>query len=68
VAALVALLVVITGFSSGVGGGLVALILSPVVFVLYVLLARIWLEVVIVLFRIAENTGRMAEQCKSPGA
>ncbi len=63
-AALVTLALVITGFAGGVGGGLLALILSPVVFLLYVLMARIWLEVIIVLFRIAENTGRLVEQGK----
>lgn len=42
------------------GGVLMGLILAPVVFILYVILARIWLETLIVLFRIAENTGKMA--------
>ena len=32
------------------------LILSPLVFLLYVILMRIYLEVLIVLFKIAENT------------
>ena len=42
------------------GGVLMGLILAPVAFILYVILARIWLETLIVLFRIAENTAKMA--------
>jgi len=42
------------------GGVLMGLILAPIVFILYVILARVWLEVLIVLFRIAENTAKIA--------
>ena len=42
----------------------VAIIVVPIVFFLYVLLARIWLELVIAILRIAENTGRLVEQGK----
>jgi hypothetical protein len=41
----------------GVVGGLIA---GPVLFLVYVILARVWMEVVIVLFRIAENTAKLA--------
>lgn len=41
----------------GVIGGLIA---GPVVFFLYVIMARVWMEVLIVLFRIAENTAKIA--------
>jgi len=54
--------ILISGMSRGVGPGLLALIAAPVAFLLYVLGARIWLEVIIVLFRIAENTGKLVEQ------
>ena len=50
------------------GGVLMGLVLAPVVFVLYVILARIWLETLIVLFRIAENTGKMANKGEPPAA
>lgn len=43
---------------------LFALIAAPVLFLLYVTLGRIWLEVVIVLFRIAENTETLVELSK----
>ena len=38
--------------------------LAPLTFFLYVLMARIWVEVIIVLFRIAENMGLLGEQCE----
>ncbi len=63
-AGLMALATVIGGFAGGAAGGLLALVISPVVFLLSVLMARVWLEVIIVLFRIAENTGRLVEQGK----
>ena len=60
-AAISAFGVLISFFSRGVFAGLLGLVLAPIVFIVYVLLARIWLEVVIVLFRIAENTNRLVE-------
>lgn len=57
-----ALGLLIGGIARGGGTAFVAIILSPVAFLLYVLMARIWLEVIIVLFRIAENTNRLVEQ------
>ena len=43
----------------GFVGGLIA---GPVLFLVYVILARVWMEVVIVLFRIAENTAKIADR------
>jgi hypothetical protein len=45
-----------------VGAVIGALILAPLVFFLMVLGSRIWCEVLIVMFRIAEHTGEIAEQ------
>ncbi len=60
-----AVAMVIGAFSShSVPVGILGLVLSPVVFCLYVLLSRMWLELIIVAFRIAENTGRLVEQSK----
>jgi len=50
------------GFTAGVGWGLLSLFLSPVVFLLYVIFARIGCELLIVVFRVAENTGRLVDQ------
>jgi hypothetical protein len=64
-AAIGAIVAIVSGFSIGVGVGILSLILSPIVFLIYVFIARIWCETIIVLFRIAENTGRLVEQNKS---
>ena len=52
----------IKGISSGVGMAFLSLIIAPIFFLLYVVFSRIWLEIVIVLFRIAENTTLFVEQ------
>ena len=39
--------------------GLLGVVLAPVGALIYVILARMWMELVIVLFRIAENTTEM---------
>lgn len=59
-AGLGALAFLIGGFTKGFVAGVVMLIVSPLVFLLYVILIRMWLEVILVLFRIAENTSIMA--------
>ena len=61
-AAIGTLLLIVTGFSNGIGVGILSLVLSPLIFLVYVLLARVWCEMIIVMFRIAENTGRLVEQ------
>jgi hypothetical protein len=57
-----ALVVLIGGFTKGVGAAIAGIILAPLVFLLYVLIARVWMELIMVLFKIAENTGKMAGQ------
>ncbi len=51
---------VIGAFQIGVVYGLFALIMSPLAFLLSVLILRVYLELIAVIFRIAENTSRMA--------
>lgn len=54
--AVAALTLLINGLSSGdVGTALLSLIFAPIFFFVYVLAARIGLELVIVIFRISEN-------------
>jgi len=58
-------LVILGGaFSQGLGGAVLGLILAPIVFCLGVLGARVYLEIVIVMFRIAENTSILVAQGK----
>jgi len=48
---------VITGFSNGVGTGLLFLfIVGPIGVLLYLILIRVYLEIIMVIFRIEENT------------
>ena len=61
--AIAAIGLLISGFASGKAAGvLFAIVISPIAFILYVILARVWMEVILVLFRIAENTGKLVEQ------
>ncbi len=59
-AAVAALVAILRGFNAGAGAGIVALIVSPLIFLLVVILARVWLEIIIVVFRIAEYLRDMA--------
>ncbi len=63
-----ALALLIGGIAKGGPGAFLAIIVAPIAFILYVLGARIWLEVIIVLFRIAENTTRLVEQGENRAA
>lgn len=63
-AALTALSWIVSGFGSSFGKGLLFLILSPLVFIIGVILTRVWLEIVIVVFKIAENVGIIADSKK----
>lgn len=58
------LVLIVLGFKVGASKGVLALLLSPIVFLISVLCARIWCEMIIVVFRIAENTSRLVEQGK----
>ncbi len=54
--------VIIKGFGAGAFAGILALIVSPIVFIIYTILIRVWLEVVIVLFRISEDIRDLAKK------
>ena len=58
---------IVGGFSQGAGKGFLALLLSPLVFLLGCLAARIYMELLMVIFRIAENTSKLAAE-KTEGA
>ena len=56
-----ALTILFSGFATKSFGGILAgLVLAPIAFLVGTILARIWLETLIVLFRIAENTAKIA--------
>ena len=55
IAAIMTLGLIVSSFSQGAVAGIIALLLSPIIFLIYVLFARVYLELVIVLFRIYEE-------------
>ncbi|WPD22038.1 MAG: DUF4282 domain-containing protein [Candidatus Electrothrix scaldis] len=58
-AGIFAVMFIVAGFSRSVGSGIGSLFISPVIFFLQVIVSRMWLELVVVIFKIAENTSNM---------
>jgi hypothetical protein len=56
------LVMIVTGFGQSFGYGVVLLILSPLAFLLAAMYFRVVLEVLIVIFRIAENVEKIAAE------
>jgi hypothetical protein len=56
---------ILAGFSNGFVWGLGSIIIAPVVFFMVIFFARIILEILVVLFRIAENTQETAKNTKA---
>ena len=55
------LIIIFSGFATNSGAmGIFFLILGPVVAFINIIISRVWLELIIVLFKIAENTSRIA--------
>lgn len=68
VSALGALAILFGGFRTGsVFGVLGGIVGAAIAFIIYVLFARVWLELVIVIFRIAEDTRKLVA-AKAPEA
>ena len=63
--ALGALIILLGSISKGGMSALLGLIFVPVFFCIWVLAARVWLELIIVVFRIAEHTAEIAQQGRS---
>ena len=59
---------IIAGASKGGGSAAVAIILGPIIALLYVIWARVTLEVLIVLFKIGENTSDLVRLQGGGGA
>ncbi|MBN2207675.1 MAG: DUF4282 domain-containing protein [Candidatus Coatesbacteria bacterium] len=62
VAAVVVGTQIVGGFMYSAGVGVLVLLISPIIFTLYVIAVRIWLEVVIVIFRISDDVKRIADK------
>ncbi len=62
VSGIAALVMFFAGIATGGAGAFLAIIGAPLLFLLYVIMARVWLEVIMVMFRIADNTDKLAER------
>ncbi|MBI1956226.1 MAG: DUF4282 domain-containing protein [Acidobacteria bacterium] len=62
ISGLIALFFVVAGLRQGAAAGVAALILGALLFLLSVMYARVVLEVLIVIFRIAEHTAEIASR------
>jgi hypothetical protein len=61
VGGLFALGAVVSAFANSVGTGVVVLIISPLIFLVWVIYARVLLELAVIVFRIEENTRLLAQ-------
>ncbi len=60
-----ALIVFIAGLARGGSGALVSLIVVPIGYLIYVILARVYMEILIVLFRIHESAAEIARNTRN---
>ena len=51
---------IVVGFTQGIGAGIVALLLSPIYFALMVIFIRVYMEIIIILFKINEGISRLS--------
>lgn len=58
--------VVIAGFSHSAGSGFLALILAPLGALIYLIVARLWLELIVVTFKIRDATEQVADNTRRP--
>lgn len=62
IAAICTIIMLVSCFIGSVVIGVVALIFSPIIFLLYVLAMRIYLELMIVIFRLQEDVAKLVEK------
>lgn len=55
------LVALVSALTQGIGAAIGVLIVGPIIALLYLIFFRIWLELVVVIFRIGENTGKLVE-------
>lgn len=61
------LVAIIAGFAESAGTGIVLLILAPIGALIYVIVTRLWLELIIVAFKIREATEEVAVNTRRSG-
>jgi hypothetical protein len=60
--------VIVAGFKVKLTAGIIAIVLSPIVFLLYITVFRIWLEILVVVFRIADHVRDIAKKEPKPAS
>ncbi|HEY6730008.1 MAG TPA: DUF4282 domain-containing protein [Solirubrobacterales bacterium] len=68
VIALGALAFVIAGFAENAGLGIVLLILAPIGALIYLIVVRLWLELIVVAFKIRDAAEEVAANTRRPAA
>jgi uncharacterized membrane protein len=61
ISGIAALVLFVSGIAGGGAGAFLAIIGAPLLFLLYVIMARVWLELIMVMFHIADNTDKLVE-------
>jgi uncharacterized membrane protein len=61
------LALVIAGFAESAGSGIVLLILAPLLGLFYLIVTRLWLELVVVLFKIRDAAEEVAANTRRTG-
>ena len=64
VAGLIAVSVIFAGSSMGLSWGIGSIILAPVIYFLFIITVRVFSEILVVIFKIAENTQEIADRAK----
>ena len=67
VLALGAMAWIVVGFADSPGTGVLFLILAPLVALLYLIVTRLWLELIVVAFKIRDAAEEIAENTRRPG-
>ena len=68
VLAIGAIVVIVSGFASGAGRGVLTLILAPIGAVIYLIVIRLYLELIIVIFKIRDAADAVAQSTPRAGA
>lgn len=66
VLAIVVLVVIIAGFADSAGSGVLALILAPLVALIYLIVLRLWLELIVVTFKLRDAAEEIAGNTRRP--
>jgi hypothetical protein len=64
VLALGVLVAVIASFTNSVGSGILALIVAPLVALIYLIVVRLWLELIVVTFKIRDAADKIADNTR----